>query len=928
MNERDDARLFEELLSGKRAPGPDIPEEVLSAFQMARRLEASNPSAASRTAQADLGRLMARRPVRSRWAPRPSLGWALQSLAAFLVLAAVGLLFSHLLTVALRPTPAAPMVAMAPTAQPTRPAASAPESTTAPAIAQPAIPGASPTSVTSNPAEQQPTSEPIVVSMDQAVEQLPFPVLAPQDNSTPLQLESVQIPAEQDQSNTVIQTYNSPQGKVTIIQSEVTSTPAVEEPTAAPSATVAAPAQSEATATPTTEAPTEANTPTETAPTEAPTATQTETGATVSVRGQPATLTATGSGENALSWTENNTAITISGELPQAQLVQLANNLKPQEQPSEPVTIDCAATFPGLPGCLTQKPLASGRLVFVDPRPAFNNRPYLADLQTGDGWPAGEAPGQPVSFSPSGRYLLAQSSKGAWLVFDAKGKRVLKLADNALFDPFWLPQDALSPKGDWLAATGKDGGLDAYDLLSGKAAHVLPAGTFISGTSQPVVSSDGWIAWAQNPAAFQASGANAQALTAVPLSHPKDARSLALSADIQKDGAYRLLDWAPGTRTLLLGLWQGSAAEAAGLPLASFNVDTGQLTRLPATMLVTPEAYDWNPVKPGLMALAEGGGASIASNKRLALLNVNTGAISYLTLNDQSEPSNNFVAFQPKWSPDGRSVAFAGLQIQAGTNLSAGNALTGRGIWIVDTTAAAPAPWAATGPQTGEDGKWIDGWPQWSADGTKLLYTRQQDGKTDVRVHDLQTDKDNLLLTGLPIPACIDGGCNWSSMLLYTPKAAPAAAKEPSATPTTTLTPTPAASLAATTTAPADWAISAQLQPPEGSQELQQAWAANDLFGMWLKTFTDAENPNVSAAQRLDNFKISGVTVQPAPTSTPAESGMSFFAQVTFTVHPVASEGSTWSANTAASPDGWVNGLQRTIGVQKDGDVYRLYILP
>lgn len=46
----------------------------------------------------------------------------------------------------------------------------------------------------------------------------------------------------------------------------------------------------------------------------------------------------------------------------------------------------------------------------------------------------------------------------------------------------------------------------------------------------------------------------------------------------------------------------------------------------------------------------------------------------------------------------------------------------------------------------------MDGWPQWPADGTRLLYTRQHNGYTDVRVVTLDGSSDALLATDLADP--------------------------------------------------------------------------------------------------------------------------------------------------------------------------------
>lgn len=724
MNEHKAAQLFEELLSGKQEPGADLPEEMLAALNLARRLEFSNPSDASRRGAAVLARLLKQHKAQTRSSARPYLRWSLQGLGALFLAAAAGFLLSRFLPSARpQPTPAPAMAAGAPqAAEPTSPAALVP---TLPVVGQPGQPGRFPTPTI------QPTSAPLlVVGMQQAVQQLPFPVLAPDNTGMALQLERVEIPAGEEQPNTVTQTYSSAEGEVRITQSEADS--GAEEPPPVKAA------------------------------------------GEVDVRGQDGYWLELNTGERALFWKEGHTAITISGALPDEQLLRLAEALQPQE-PGAQTAIDCEEVFPGLPGCLSQEPLAEGQLAFVDPRPAFSNRPYVANLQNGGGWPAGETPGLALSFSPSSRYLLVRSAKNAYQVYDNQGARVQELPGDLPFDPFWLPNGVLKPDDDWLATPTAAGGLAAQAFPAGQAIPLLPEGTFPvalgARAGAPVVSPDGWIAWTPDPDVLKAAGAGAQTVLVAPLARGEEARSLTLSADISKDGAYRLIDWAPGTRLLLLGGQpEGGSQEAGGLPLYTYNVDSQQLNRLPATMLNTPDAYAWNPVKAGLLVLAEGAGPSIAANKRLALLDLNSGAITYLILNEKSEPWNNFVAFEPQWSPDGRYVAFAALQTQEGAVADSEDALLKRAIWIQDTATAPMTNWMVTPPPDGENGSWIDGWPHWTADGKKLLYTRQQSGRTDVRVRDLSTGADSLLLTGLPDPACLRGGCGWNALLLYSPR--------------------------------------------------------------------------------------------------------------------------------------------------------------
>jgi hypothetical protein len=93
--------------------------------------------------------------------------------------------------------------------------------------------------------------------------------------------------------------------------------------------------------------------------------------------------------------------------------------------------------------------------------------------------------------------------------------------------------------------------------------------------------------------------------------------------------------------------------------------------------------------------------------------------------------------------------------------------LAGRAVYVVD-------PESGDSRAVTDPGEAIDGWPRWSPaphrgdmGDAPLLYTRQHDGYTDVRVVRLDGKSDRLLLTGLPDPTCFYGGCGWDQMLAY-----------------------------------------------------------------------------------------------------------------------------------------------------------------
>jgi hypothetical protein len=322
---------------------------------------------------------------------------------------------------------------------------------------------------------------------------------------------------------------------------------------------------------------------------------------------------------------------------------------------------------------------------------------------------------------------------------------------------FWAPLDALPGAPDWLAMHIADGALLAAPFPEGETRQVLPPGSLGNDRRSTVRwSLDGWLAWSLNADQLAEAGQFEQMLYVRPAEGDAEVTAWRLSDDI-REAYYQIVDWVPGTRLILaargmlaVSLWSW------GVPLVTINADTGEITDLGAAMLLTPEAYAWHPAQPGLLALAEGGSRYLFETGRLALLDVTTGELRTLT-------SPDVAAFEPDWSPDGTLLAYAAVPaspdaVGGGDTLE--HALDGRAIYVVN-------------PQSGEThalthpSDAVDGWPQWSADGTRLLYTRQHDGYTDVRVVTLDGSSDTLLATGLTDPRCYYGGCGWRQMLAY-----------------------------------------------------------------------------------------------------------------------------------------------------------------
>lgn len=413
--------------------------------------------------------------------------------------------------------------------------------------------------------------------------------------------------------------------------------------------------------------------------------------------------------------------------------------------PPSPVGIDCADIYPGLPGCLRKESLVGGRLAFVDSRPRFDNRPTVIDLERGGAWTLGESPAWLYSWSPSGNSLLVGGADATVWHYDGRNHSPISSPQTL----FWAPRSSFEGGEEQLAIVAKDGSLlaacyTASDSTACGERLLLPPGSLGNdGRGTVCWSPDGWLAWSLNTDQLAVAGRWEQMLYVRPVEGGAETTAWCLSDNI-RGAYYQLLDWVPGTRLILAGqdmmavsLWTW------GIPLVTINADTGEIIELGAAMLLTPEAYAWHPTQPGLLALAEGSSRYLNHNIRLALLDMTTGELRTLT-------AEGMTAFEPAWSPDGTLLAYAAVPASPdargdGTTLE--HTLHGRAIYVVN-------------PQSGEThaltnpGDAVDGWAQWSADGTRLLYTRQHDGYTDVRVVTLDGSSDELLVTGLTDPMC------------------------------------------------------------------------------------------------------------------------------------------------------------------------------
>ncbi|MCL5952419.1 MAG: hypothetical protein M1132_11995 [Chloroflexi bacterium] len=228
-----------------------------------------------------------------------------------------------------------------------------------------------------------------------------------------------------------------------------------------------------------------------------------------------------------------------------------------------------------------------------------------------------------------------------------------------------------------------------------------------------------------------------------------------VSNDVRQ--AYYLpVAWALGTHLILAGVGANcSSCWSWGLPLATINAETGQVTKLDASMLLTSEAYAFSPTQPGLLAIAQGGSRYLLDGMRLALLDLTTGKRRDLT-----DPA--MTAFEPAWSPDGKLIAYAAVRAvphATGDGPTLDRLLNGRAIYILNPETGQSRALTQPGEQA------MDGWPHWTSDGTYISYARRYADRTEVREISRDGKVDKLVRSVAASPMCNYAGCGWSYVL-------------------------------------------------------------------------------------------------------------------------------------------------------------------
>ena len=141
-----------------------------------------------------------------------------------------------------------------------------------------------------------------------------------------------------------------------------------------------------------------------------------------------------------------------------------------------------------------------------------------------------------------------------------------------------------------------------------------------------------------------------------------------------------------------------ASGRADGLELFRIPAAGGAAQSLGISTLVHSDMLCFSPAQDKL-AVSTGGGRNEWEEKRIAVIDVETAAKSYLT-------PNSMAAVTPAWSPSGAAIAYS-----VGGGEQARRLLAGRRIWMGDVK--------LTG-----DSRYRDEEPVWSADGQHILFCR------------------------------------------------------------------------------------------------------------------------------------------------------------------------------------------------------------
>ncbi len=319
------------------------------------------------------------------------------------------------------------------------------------------------------------------------------------------------------------------------------------------------------------------------------------------------------------------------------------------------------------------------------------------------------------------------SASGQWLSF-LKGKQLGVMradgSDARFYDAGWL---AWSPVADRLAYISDPGtGTEAIagelvvENVDGSARTVVArwhsGSGLVGGLSEPAWSADGTsIAYVEQrsqagtPSTYVYAG-----VWRVPADGSGAPAEVYTAGDPPRDGV-GVLGWTREGSILVYRVPGFTADLSDGVTVLEIRPGSAApIDFAPANpiMLIEPELRSSAP-RGDLVAITDGGGREAWSGKRIAVVSTASG-----TVTDVTDPA--VAAIEPSWSPDSRRIAYVAAP-NAGTDISGGDAakaaMAQRKIWVMDQL-------GANRRQLTADPAYRDEFPQWSADGSQILFAR------------------------------------------------------------------------------------------------------------------------------------------------------------------------------------------------------------
>jgi len=326
---------------------------------------------------------------------------------------------------------------------------------------------------------------------------------------------------------------------------------------------------------------------------------------------------------------------------------------------------------------------------------------------------------------------------GLWIRSLPNGKPARLVAATALASP------RFSPSGQWIAYLQAD----VLHVVSADGASrirlaVTPGARWFPSRDELLVAStaglqvftpaNGWskasrtIQHATLPVVFSPQGNEIVYGDAVGSVQRRTGRLCRLALDqpqsepkvlISKDSGLFPCVWSGDGKQVLF--WEDSDFSASlmadGLELFSVPADGGSPRSMGVSMLVHNDMLSLSPDGTRL-AVTAGIGRYEWAQKRIAVIDLNTSALSLLT-------DDRTAAVCPSWSPGGDRIAFAAAPSPAtaatvGGGEPARRLLEERRIWITTVSGT------STPKQLTDDALYRDEEPMWSADATHILFAR------------------------------------------------------------------------------------------------------------------------------------------------------------------------------------------------------------